>query len=145
MLGKRVAALDKQFEGAATESALWLVIQSLKALRGVNLLTATIIMAEIGDLHRFANASQLMAYLGLVPSEHFIGASKTHGSIIKTGNGNGHVRRVLVDAAWTYRHPARKTKHLDSGQSAHPIRCSKSSGTRRYGVGATEPWKARAS
>jgi transposase len=111
MLGKRVDALDKQLEGAATESAFWPVIQSLMALRGVDLLTATIIMAEIGDLHRFANAPQLMAYLGLVPSEHSSGASKTRGSITKTGNG--HVRRVLVEAAWTYRHPARKTKHLE--------------------------------
>ena len=80
------------------------------ALRGVSLLAATTVMAEIGDLHRFACAPQLMAYLGLVPSEHSSGATKSRGGITKTGNG--HVRRVLVEAAWTYRHPARKTAHL---------------------------------
>lgn len=48
-----------------------------------------------------------MAYLGVVPSEHSSGGTKSRGGITKTGNG--HVRRVLVEAAWTYRHPARKT------------------------------------
>ncbi len=76
-------------------------------LRGVNLLAAATIVAEIGDLKRFANAPQLMAYLGVVPSEHSSGPKQTRGGITKTGNG--HVRRVLVEAAWTYRHPARKT------------------------------------
>lgn len=54
---KRVAALDKQIESAATESVFWPVIEGLMALRGVNLLTATTIVAEIGDLRRFASAS----------------------------------------------------------------------------------------
>jgi transposase len=111
LLGKRTDALNKQLESAATESVFWPVIESLMALRGVDMLTATIIVAEIGDLKRFATAPQLMAYLGLVPSEHSSGASKSRGAITKTGNG--HVRRVLVEAAWTYRHPARKTKHLE--------------------------------
>jgi hypothetical protein len=76
----------------------------------VKLITATTIVSEIGDLKRFASAPQLMAYLGVVPSEHSSGLSKTRGGITKTGNG--HVRRVLVEAAWTYRHPARKTEAL---------------------------------
>jgi transposase len=83
---------------------------AVPALRGVSLLTATTIVVEIGDLRRFASAPQLMAYLGLVPSEHSSGGSKSRGGITKTGNG--HVRRVLVEAAWTYRHPARKTACL---------------------------------
>ncbi len=78
------------------------------ALRGMNLLTATCFAAEIGDLKRFATAPQLMAYLGLVPSEHSSGAKQSRGGITKTGNG--HVRRLLIEAAWTYRHPARKSK-----------------------------------
>jgi transposase len=109
-MDKRVAGLDRQLESSAQESVFWPVIEALMALRGVNLLAATTVVAEIGDLHRFASAPQLMAYLGLVPSEHSSGASKSRGSITKTGNG--HVRRVLVEAAWTYRHPARKTAHL---------------------------------
>ena len=80
------------------------------ALRGVSLLAAATIMAEIGDLSRFATAPQLMAYLGLVPSEDSSGPNRRRGGITKTGNV--HVRRVLVEAAWTYRHPARKTAAL---------------------------------
>lgn len=109
-LSKRLDALDGHLQSAAAESVFWPVIEALMALRGVNLLTAATIMAEIGDLKRFANAPQLMAYLGVVPSEHSSGLNKTRGGITKTGNG--HVRRVLVEAAWTYRHPARKTAVL---------------------------------
>ncbi len=107
---KRIEAVDKHIESAATESVFWSVIEGLMALRGVSLLTATTIVAEIGDLRRFASAPQLMAYLGLVPSEHSSGGTKLRGGITKTGNG--HVRRLLVEAAWTYRHPARKTAYL---------------------------------
>jgi transposase len=109
-LTKRVEAIDKQIESAASESVFRPVIEGLMALRGVNLLTAATIVAEIGDLRRFASAPQLMAYLGVVPSEHSSGGTKSRGGITKTGNG--HVRRVLVEAAWTYRHPARKTATL---------------------------------
>jgi len=107
---RRIAALDEQMESAARDSVFWPVIEGLMALRGVKLITATTIVAEIGDLRRFANAPQLMAYLGVVPSEHSSGESKVRGSITKTGNG--HVRRVLVEAAWQYRYPARKTAVL---------------------------------
>lgn len=109
-LNKRVDMLDQQIASTATESVFWPVIQSLMALRGVNLLTATTVVAEIGDLKRFASAPQLMAYLGVVPSEYSSGSSKSRGGITKTGNG--HVRRVLVEAAWCYRFPARKTAVL---------------------------------
>lgn len=91
-MGKRVDGMEQQLDVAARASAFWPVIEALMALRGVALLAATIIVAEIGDLHRFASAPQLMAYLGLVPSEHSSGATKSRGSITKTGNG--HVRRV---------------------------------------------------
>lgn len=109
-LSKRLEALDGHLQRAAGESVFWPVIEALMALRGVNLLTAAIIVAEMGDLKRFASAPQLMAYLGVVPSEHSSGPKQTRGGITKTGNG--HVRRVLVEAAWTYRHPARKTAVL---------------------------------
>lgn len=109
-LTKRVDGLDRQVEAAAHESVFAPVIEALMALRGINVLSAVTVVAEIGDLHRFESAPQLMAYLGLVPSEHSSGPTKTRGSITKTGNG--HVRRVLVEAAWTYRHPARKTACL---------------------------------
>mgnify|MGYP002632414984 CR=1 FL=1 len=109
-LTQRVTAFDQHIETASRESAFWPVIEALMALRGVNLLTATTVVAEIGDLRRFAGAPQLMAYLGVVPSEYSSGGKRSRGGITKTGNG--HVRRVLVEAAWTYRHPARKTAGL---------------------------------
>lgn len=109
-MDKRIEAIDKQIEVAAFDSVFWPVIQGLMALRGVSLLTATTIVAEIGDLRRFTSAPELMAYLGVVPSEHSSGGTKSRGGITKTGNG--HVRRVLVEAAWTYRHPARKSPTL---------------------------------
>jgi transposase len=107
-LTKRIQAFDEHIERAASACALWPIIEALMALRGMNLLTATCFAAEIGDLKRFATAPQLMAYLGLVPSEHSSGAKQSRGGITKTGNG--HVRRLLIEAAWTYRHPARKSK-----------------------------------
>jgi transposase len=107
---RRVAAFDEQMESAARDSVFWPMIEGLMALRGVKLITATTIVAEIGDLRRFTTAPQLMAYLGVVPSEHSSGESKSRGGITKTGNG--HVRRVLVESAWQYRYPARKTAVL---------------------------------
>jgi len=107
---RRVRAFDEQMESAARDSVFWPVIEGLMALRGVKLITATTIVAEIGDLRRFATAPQLMAYLGVVPSEHSSGETKVRGPITKTGNG--HVRRVLVESAWQYRYPARKTAVL---------------------------------
>lgn len=109
-MSKRIEEIDKHIESAASGSVFWPVIEGLMALRGVGLLTATTIVSEIGDLRRFAGAPQLMAYLGLVPSERSSGGTKLRGGITKTGNS--HVRRLLVEAAWTYRHPARKTAPL---------------------------------
>ncbi|MGM0858914.1 MAG: transposase [Pseudomonadota bacterium] len=77
------------------------------AMRGVGLITAMTVLAEVGDISRFDSPRQLMAYLGLVPSEHSSGGSRRQGGITKTGNS--HVLRVLVEASWSYRFPARKT------------------------------------
>jgi len=74
----------------------------LRCFRGIDTLTAMIILSELHGFRRFRSARQLMAYLGLVPSEHSSGESIRRGGITKTGNG--HVRRILVEAAWHYRH-----------------------------------------
>jgi transposase len=108
--GQRVLGLEQIIAQTVQSSAERLVIEAVMALRGLSLIAATTVIAEIGDLRRFARASQLMAYLGLVPSEHSSGGKRCRGSITKTGNS--HVRRVLVEAAWTYRHPARKSALL---------------------------------
>ncbi len=75
-------------------------------------------VAEVGDLKRFENPTELMGYLGLVPSEHSTGNNIRRGSITKTGNG--HVRRVLVEAAWAYRLRARVSRALLSRQEDLP-------------------------
>ena len=106
----RVVGLIKEMEKALAGWALAPVVEALMALRGVKLITAMTIMAELGDITRFDSPRQLMSFLGLVPSENSSGKSRRQGGITKTGNG--HVRRVLVEAGWCYRFPARKTAHL---------------------------------
>jgi transposase len=84
------------------------VVQAIQALRGVSLVVAAVIVAEVGSFGRFDNPRQLMAYLGLNPSEHSSGATIRRGPITKTGNALA--RTCLVEAAWTYRFPARVTQ-----------------------------------
>ena len=98
------------------------VVRALMSLRGVDLLSAMTLVAEIGDIARFASARELMGYLGLVPSEHSSGAAVRKGSITKTGNA--HARRVLTEAAWNYRFAARIGRALNVRQEqvAEPIR-----------------------
>ena len=83
---------------------------ALQAMRGVALVVAVTVVAEVGDFRRFANPRQLMAYLGLVPSEHSSGSSIRRGGITKAGNALA--RRVLIEGAWTYRMPARVSRKL---------------------------------
>jgi transposase len=108
---RRVAGLEKQMEAALPSWSLTPVVEAVQAMRGVSLITAMTVLAELGDISRFDTPRQLMAYLGLVPSEHSSGGSRRQGGITKTGNG--HVRRVLVEAAWSYRFPARKTRIIE--------------------------------
>ena len=86
------------------------VVKALQSLRGVSVISAAITVAELGDISRFCHPKELMAYLGLVPSEHSSGESIKRGGITKTGNS--HARRVLVESAWTYKHHARVTPPL---------------------------------
>lgn len=106
----RVAGLVTEMERALESWALAPVVEALMALRGVKLITAMTIMAELGDITRFDSPRQLMSFVGLVPSESSSGPNRRQGGITKTGNG--HVRRVLVESSWCYRFPARKTAHL---------------------------------
>jgi transposase len=114
----RVAGLEKEMEKALKHWILAPVVEALMSLRGVKLITAMTIMAELGDITRFDSPRQLMSFLGLVPSETSSGATRRRGGITKTGNS--HVRRVLIESAWCYRYPARKTAHL----RRHAERCS---------------------
>ena len=96
--GDRVKEVEKEIERALEAYTLAPVVRALRSLRGIDLVTAFTIVAEIGDLTRFESASQFMAYLGLTPSERSSGEKTRRGGITKTGNG--HVRRVLVESAW---------------------------------------------
>jgi transposase len=107
---QRVGAMEEEMRKALEGWTLKPVVDGLMALRGVDLVSAMTIIAELGDITRFESPRQLMAHLGLVPSEHSSGERQKRGGITKTGNG--HVRRVLVEASWSYRLPARKTAHL---------------------------------
>jgi len=106
----RVAGLEKEMEKALEHWVLAPVVEAMMALRGIKLITAMTVMAELGDISRFDSPRQLMSFLGLVPSEASSGQTRRQGGITKTGNS--HVRRVLVESGWCYRFPARKTAHL---------------------------------
>ena len=106
----RVERLTRQIESLVPCWRMAPVVTALQALRGVSLIVAATTIAELGDLARFDHPKLLMAFLGLVPSEHTTGEKKRQGGITKTGNG--HVRRVLVEAAQAYQHPARITRPL---------------------------------
>jgi transposase len=106
----RVNTLTKDIVDLVETWSLRPLVKALQALRGVQLVSAVILAAEIGDFARFASAPALMAYLGLVPSEHSSGSTKSRGRITRTGNG--HVRRILVESAWSYRFGARMSSHI---------------------------------
>jgi len=107
---ERVARLMADIEELVEQTALAPLIVALQALRGFQVLSATVIAAELGDLRRFDSAGQTMAFVGLVPSEHSSGPRTQRGSITRTGNR--HVRRILVEAAWHYRHPPQMSRAL---------------------------------
>jgi len=105
---ERVARLDQAIRAAVPDWSLSETVTALMALRGLDLVSATIFLAEIGDLSRFASARDLMGYLGLVPSEHSTGDRIKRSGITKAGNARA--RRILIECSWSYRHPPRLGK-----------------------------------
>lgn len=114
----RVERLTDQIRQMVPGWRLAPIVSALQAARGVSLVVAVTVLAELGDLNRFEKPSQLMAHLGLVPSEHSSGESIKRGSITKTGNS--HVRKILVEAAWAYRMQARVSRLLLKRQQGLP-------------------------
>jgi transposase len=114
--------LEAHIEAVLPNWSLAPMVQALQALRGVALVAVATLVAELGDITRFANPRQLMAYLGLVPSENSSGRTRRQGGITKAGNGAA--RRMLIEAAWSYRFPARMSRELLLRQEklAKPIR-----------------------
>ena len=104
---ERLGRIEGYLRDAVAGWRLNPLVQALQALRGVQLVVAATLAAEIGQIDRFGNPRPLMAYLGLVPSEYSTGTTTRRGPITKCGNL--HARRVLIEAAWAYRMPARIT------------------------------------
>lgn len=99
---EQVKRLDQLVEQASQRTENAPKVNRYKVLRGVSTTTAMTVLAEAGDLRRYRKASQFMGSTGLVPSEYSSGARRRQGAITKTGNA--HLRRILVEAAWQYRH-----------------------------------------
>ena len=114
----RVNRLTDQIRQMVADWRLAPMVSALQAARGVSLIVAVTVLAELGDLSRFKKPSQLMAYLGLIPSEHSSGSNIKKGGITKTGNG--HARKALVEAAWAYRMQARVSRVLLKRQKDLP-------------------------
>lgn len=115
---RRVQRYDEQIRQLMPEWSRAPVVKALMAHRGVSLLTATTTVSELGDLTRFDRARDLMGFVGLVPSLDSTGLRRRTGAITKTGNA--HVRRCLVEAAWAYRFPARRTLLLQRRLEGQP-------------------------
>ena len=103
-LADRIVRLERDLDEAikAAPASMRSVVDALQALRGVAKMTAVTVVAELGSLSRFTHPRQLMGYSGAVPSENSSGQRTRRGAITKTGNA--HLRRVIVEAAWSYRH-----------------------------------------
>jgi transposase len=120
-VGEGEARVQRLSQALAQQVERWRMqplVYAVMTLRGLDLIAATTVVAELGDLRRFAHPRELMGYLGLVPSEHTSGPKRRLGAITKTGNT--HVRRVLIEAAWNYRFPARISRALQVRQETQP-------------------------
>jgi transposase len=105
LVDARIEQLERAIRSTAEQGPWCELVARLRCLRGIDTLSALGLVAEIGDFSRFRTAEELMAFVGLVPSEHSSGEHRRQGSITKVGNS--HVRRLLVEAAW---HARRRPK-----------------------------------
>lgn len=116
--GLRIARLEQALRAALPDWHLAPLVAALQALRGVQLIAAMTLVAELQDFERFAHPRQLMAYVGLVPGEHSSGSRRRQGAITKAGNTAA--RHMLVEVAWHYLHPARVSAVIAARQSELP-------------------------
>ena len=108
----RLRRLDEQVAAIVPSWSMAPVVAAYQAMRGVSFVVAVTFVAEIGDLRRFDNPRQLMAFLGLVPSERSTGERVRRAGL--TLAGNKRARRVLIEGAWSYRYPARVSQTLQA-------------------------------
>ena len=114
----RIARLEQAMRDTLPEWTLRPLVQALQAMRGVQLIAAMTLVAELQDFLRFDNPRQLMAYVGLVPGEHSSGPKRRQGSITKAGNSVA--RRMLVEVAWHYQHSPRVSPIIATRQDQLP-------------------------
>ncbi len=110
--------LETTLREAAPAWRWYPVVQAIQALRGVQFTVAISLIAEIGDLSRFEHPRQLMAWLGVTPSEHSSGSTRKLGGITKAGNS--YARKALVEAAWSYRFPAKISRIIQVRHAGLP-------------------------
>jgi transposase len=123
--------LETALREAVVEWSFYPAVLALQAMRGIQFITAVGMISELGDLSRFEHPRQLMAWLGITPSEHSSGGTRRQGAITKTGNS--YARKLLVEAAWSYRHPARVGKPCSLDTKASRSRSSIVHGMRSCG------------
>jgi transposase len=116
MIETQLRQLDVQLDRIAQEDRWKPGVRVLTSFRGIATLTALSLLAEIGDFRRFGTARELMSYLGLCPAEYSSGQSVHRGHITKAGPV--HARRLLIEAAWHYRHPPRLTERQRENANA---------------------------
>jgi len=114
----RLQRLDNELTHQVKQWRYYPVVKAIQAMRGIRLLIATGMIAELGDLSRFDTPRKLMKYVGLTPSEHSSGNTRKLGSITKCGNGRA--RRLLVEGAHSYRHAAKISKEMQLRQEGLP-------------------------
>lgn len=114
----RIVRLEQAMRDALPDWNLKPLVQALQAMRGVQLIAAMTLVAELQDFTRFESARKLMAYVGLVPGEHSSGPKRRQGCITKAGNSAA--RRMLVEVAWHYQHNARVTPIIARRQDQLP-------------------------
>ena len=126
---ERVERLEQAIREAVPEWSLATVVTALQAMRGIDLVAAVTVLAEIGDLSRFQSPRELMSYLGLVPSERSTGETVNRGGITKAGNRRA--RRILVEAAWSSRFPPRVGREKQTRSKPHRDPCARLPGKRK--------------
>lgn len=114
----RVARLDDLLAAQVPKWRMYPAVQALMTLRGFQLIAATVLVAEIGDIRRFDHPRHLMAYLGLVPHEHTTGGTRRLGAITKAGNV--HARWMLLETVQSALRPPKVSKELTARQEGQP-------------------------
>ena len=108
LLDNRIADIEKDLRLYSSHWSQNILVESLQGLKGIAFVSAVAIAAEVGDLRRFPSAGKFMSYVGLVPAEYSSGQKENRGSITRCGNSI--IRRLLVEAAWHYRHKPGKSR-----------------------------------